>query len=176
MLVKPNYQKMKNIMVMRHAKSDWSKSSLSDFDRPLNARGLKSAPFMGAELLKRNRIPDLIISSPATRAKTTAILAAESLGYQKEIVYEQDFYFGSIVDIIEKIKLHGEENNCVMVVGHNPTWESLVYKLIKTKSAVQLPTAAVASVQFDIEDWKDLNPGSGELEFLLIPKDLMLKV
>jgi phosphohistidine phosphatase len=84
---------MKNLLIMRHAKSDWSDSSLADFDRPLNSRGKKAAPFMGNELLKRKKIPDLIISSPANRAKSTAKKVAEAVGYKNEIQFEKRFLF-----------------------------------------------------------------------------------
>jgi phosphohistidine phosphatase len=163
---------MKNLFIMRHAKSDWGNSSLSDFDRPLNDRGKKSAPLMGKELLIRNKIPELIISSPANRAKTTAKMVAESCGYKGEIIFDQEFYFGTLDGIIDEIKKKGSNAQSIMVVGHNPTWESLVYRLSKSGSSIQMPTAAIASIAFEIDSWKELEPKSGYLEFLIIPKDI----
>jgi phosphohistidine phosphatase len=163
---------MKNLLVMRHSKSDWENSSLSDFDRPLNDRGLKSAPLMGKELLKRNKVPDLIISSPANRAKTTAILAAEACGYNDTIIYDQEFYFGSMDEIIKTIIKNGNHHQTMMIVGHNPTSESLIYRLLRGQMHIQMPTAAIASILFDIDDWRELKAKTGDLEWLIIPKGL----
>jgi phosphohistidine phosphatase len=163
---------MKNLLIMRHAKSDWNNSSLTDFDRPLNERGAKIAPLIGKELLHRKKIPELIISSPANRAKATAQMVAESCIYEGEIIFEKDFYLGSLGEIIEIIRKKAKDHSCIMVVGHNPTWETLVSKLCKSSTNIQMPTAAVASIFFDMDAWTQLSPGTGKLEFLLIPKDL----
>lgn len=163
---------MKNLLIMRHAKSDWGSDSQTDFDRPLNERGLKSAPLMGKELARRNKIPGLIISSPANRAKTTAKLAAESCGYNQNIRFEQEFYFGSIDEILNIIMAVGNEYDTIMTVGHNPTSESLIYRLLKEHRHQQMPTAAVASINFNIDEWNQLKPNSGELEWLIIPREL----
>jgi phosphohistidine phosphatase len=166
---------MKNLLIMRHAKSDWGDSSLSDFDRPSNNRGLKTAPIMGTELLKRKKVPDLIISSPANRAKTTALLVAESVGFKGEVDFEKEFYFGSLDDIVKKIKNAGNKHNRIMVIGHNPTWESLAYRLSNSGKGIEMPTATIVSLLFNIESWNDLTTKSGELEFVLIPKELETK-
>jgi phosphohistidine phosphatase len=164
---------MKNLIIMRHAKSDWNVPSKSDFDRPLNERGLKCAPVMGTELAKRSKKLDLIISSPANRAKSTAILFGEAYGYEGEIIYQDQFYFGAIDEIMEIVKKTDNKNDCIMIVGHNPTWETLAYRLLKYSSAIQMPTAAMASLIFNIETWDNLKPKSGQMEFFIIPRDLM---
>jgi len=163
---------MRNLIIMRHAKSDWGNSSLSDIDRPLNERGLMTAPFIGKELLSRNKVPDLIISSPANRAKTTAQLAAKSFNYAGEIFIDHTFYFGSLEAIVEKIKKTDNSVTTLMIVGHNPTWETLVDILSESSSFIQMPTAAIASIIFKIDSWNNLKPNTGSLEFLLIPKEL----
>lgn len=164
---------MKNLLVMRHAKSDWSDSSLSDFDRPLNSRGRKAAPFMGNELSKRDKVPDLIISSPANRAKTTAEKIAKAAGYAKEIKFVKDFYFGYADEVIDTLKNSEDELNKILIIGHNPTWESLVSTLTENTPYTRMPTAAIASILFDINDWADLKKNSGKLEWLILPKELM---
>lgn len=158
---------------MRHAKSDWSDSSLSDFDRPLNKRGKKTAPFMGQVISERNKTPDLIISSPANRAKTTAKTVAENCDYKGEIQFERDFYFGYVDEIIEIVKKADQKHDVIMVVGHNPTLESLVSVLTDDNTYESMPTAALASINFNIDDWSKLRKDSGKLEWLLIPKELM---
>jgi phosphohistidine phosphatase len=164
---------MKQLLIMRHAKSDWDNPSLSDFDRPLNSRGLKTAPFMGHEIKKLNKIPELIISSPANRAKTTAAMFAEASGFDGKILFDDEFYFGSIDEIIKIISRVDDLYETIMVVGHNPTWESLIYRLVKDGQGVMMPTGAIASLLFEIDAWNDLKARSAELEFLLIPKELM---
>ncbi len=164
---------MKNLLIMRHAKSDWSDNSLADFDRPLNNRGKKAAPFMGTELLKRNKKPDLIISSPANRAKTTAEKVAEAVGYSKKIQLEKDFYFGYTDEIIEVLKKVDYQNNTVLIFGHNPTFESLISVLANNNSYIRMPTASVASLLFEIDDWIALKKNTGKLEWLISPKELM---
>ena len=158
---------------MRHAKSDWSDNSLADFDRPLNNRGKKAAPFMGNELLKRNKTPDLIISSPANRAKTTAEKVAETAGYTKKILLEKDFYFGYIDEIIEILKKVDNQNDTVLILGHNPTFESLLSVLTENNIYARMPTAAIASILFEINDWTNLKKDTGKLEWLILPKELM---
>lgn len=164
---------MKNLLIMRHAKSDWGDASLADFDRPLNSRGKKAAPFMGKELLQRGKVPDLIISSPANRAKSTALKVAETSGYSKEIQFEKDFYFGYVDEIIRVVQ--NTHSNCsrLMVIGHNPTQESLIGVLTKNNAYARMPTAAIASILFDIDNWDKLVKSSGTLEWLILPKELM---
>jgi phosphohistidine phosphatase len=164
---------MKNLIIMRHAKSDWENSSLSDFDRPLNERGVKTATYMGSVVQERNKMPDLIISSPANRAKTTAKLFAKTCNYQGKIHYNDELYFGSLDEIIKIVREGDNKHHSIMIVGHNPTWELLVYRLLRSPENVHMPTAAIASLIFEIENWQELKPKTGELEFLLIPKELM---
>ena len=166
-------KKMKNLLIMRHAKSDWGDNSLADFDRPLNSRGKKAAPFMGKELLRRDKSPDLIISSPANRAKSTAEKVAETSNYKSSIQYEKDFYFGYIDEIIEIIKKCDVKNDKVLVIGHNPTLESLVATITQNNAYTRMPTAAIASILFDISDWTELSKNSGTLEWIILPKQLM---
>ena len=87
---------MKHLYIIRHAKSSWKDFSLSDFDRPLNKRGKKDAPFMGKILREQNIQADIMISSPALRAKTTALSIAQEIRYQSEIVFDQNIYESSV--------------------------------------------------------------------------------
>lgn len=164
---------MKNLLVMRHAKSDWGNSALSDFDRPLNERGVKSAPLMGKELLKRNKIPELIVTSPANRAKTTAEMTSEACSYKNQIIHEKEFYFGSMDEIIRIIKNFDNSYDRIMIVGHNPTSESLIYKLLKENIPVEMPTAAIASLLFDTDSWQNIGLKTARLDFHISPKQLL---
>jgi phosphohistidine phosphatase len=153
---------MKTLLVMRHAKSDWESGASSDFDRPLNSRGKNDAPEQGKEIKKRKLIPELIISSPANRALSTAKLASKEFDYNDEILLDEDFYFGNITDIVEKIKLTSNKINRIMIVGHNPTWSSIV-ELLSGKY-VEMKTASVAVINFETSKWSEIEKKFGNLE------------
>ncbi len=162
---------MKTIYFMRHAKSDWS-FDVPDIERPLNSRGMNNAPQMGEELKRRDEIPQLIISSPAVRAFTTANLFGENVGYNAEIIKNDDFYFGSLWDVVDCVMKLSDRLESVMVVGHNPTWENLVSNFITNFNPPKFPTGAIAKVTFDVQSWKDISAKSAELEWYITPKSL----
>lgn len=157
---------------MRHAKSDWANNS-PDIERPLNKRGKKAAPFMGKELISRNKKPDLIFSSPAKRAVCTAEKVIESMDYQKELTLVKDFYFGHMENIISTINAIDNDHSIVMIVGHNPIWEDLILSLSKKKGYIAMPTAAIASLIFETDDWQNIKENSAELEWIITPKGLL---
>jgi len=156
---------------MRHAKSDWE-HNLPDIERPLNKRGKKAAAKMGEELLKRNIAPDIILSSPANRARTTAELVIEAIGYEKELLIVKDFYFGYTDSILDKVKTIEKVNSTVLIIGHNPIWEDLLMGLSKDNQYVTMPTAALACLSFDIDDWSGIELKSGKQEWLITPKTI----
>ena len=156
---------------MRHAKSDWA-NNLPDIERPLNSRGKKAAPFMAEQLRKLNKIPDIIMCSPAKRAVSTAKKVIKVINYEKELLIVEDFYFGHINRIIDLIKSISNENASVLIVGHNPIWEDLIMTLINKGTYIVMPTAAIASVIFDVDDWQKISEKTGDLEWLITPKGL----
>jgi phosphohistidine phosphatase len=160
---------MKKLMIMRHAKSDWSDSSLRDFDRPLNPRGRKAAPAMGKEIKKLGLTPDLIISSPAKRAKMTALAVAENSGYQNEIVWNDDFYFGYNSEILNAIKKVDDSVGSIMIFGHNPTWTSIAEYL--SGEFVTMKTADLVVLEFE-GNWQSLSESSCRQVMHLSPKEL----
>lgn len=164
---------MKNLLVMRHAKSDWD-NELRDIERPLNKRGKKAAHIMGRELLKRDKTPELILSSPAERAQNTAKIIKETLGLKNGLITVKDFYFGFNEAILEAIKAVDNIHPIIMIVGHNPVWEDFVMDLSKANKYVSMPTAAIASLVFDVDDWVSIKPGAGDLEWLITPKTISL--
>ena len=117
---------MKLLYLARHAKSSWKNMDLSDIDRPLNKRGKKDAPFMGKILSKKGINPDLIISSPAKRARKTALVIAEEISYPiNSIQYEDNVYESSSRELLEFVKSIDDEYNSVMIFGHNPGFTML---------------------------------------------------
>lgn len=163
---------MKKIVVLRHAKSDWSKG-LPDFERPLNKRGQKDAPVMGTILAAMKEVPDIIISSPAVRAKLTAKTVAKYSQYEGNIVWHEDFYYGDDESIISELKKLPDNIESAMVVGHNDTLEILIAELTSDGSfRLKFPTAAIAIISVDIGSWDELKQSSGELHNLITPKSI----
>jgi phosphohistidine phosphatase len=143
---------MKTLFLVRHAKSSRDDPGLSDQERPLNDRGFRDAPKMGARLAKRDVKPDLILSSPAVRARTTAELMARKLGYKvKDIVLDERLYSAAPDDVLDVIHELGDKPKCVMVFGHNPELGQLVSRL--SRKDTDMPTCAVAEFSYDIKSW-----------------------
>jgi phosphohistidine phosphatase len=117
---------MKTLYLVRHAKSSWKYPNLDDFERPLNKRGRKNAPFMGTILKKLKVAPDLLISSPANRAAITARIIAAKINYPLEkIRYRESIYEFSEDALIHVIKQIDDSVNKAMIVGHNPATNGL---------------------------------------------------
>jgi phosphohistidine phosphatase len=163
---------MKNLLIMRHAKSDWSTGD-KDFDRPLNKRGKRDAPFMGEQLKMQEKIPDLILSSPARRAEMTTNAVVENSGYNGQVIWNDDIYYEDERAVIEYIKTISSDIGRVMLVGHNPTLEYLLTMLTLNNEA--MPTASIASVLFNIDSWADIKMYEAKLEWLIKPKELRKK-
>jgi len=161
---------MKTLLLLRHAKSDWNDSSLKDFDRPLAARGERDAPRIGKALRKRGQLPDLIISSPAARAKATIEAVAKAAKLDLEIRFDEAVYGASSAELIKLVLGLPDKSSCAMLVGHNPGFEDLVGRL--SGSHERMPTAALACIEFKVDRWDDVNDGEGKLVWLLTPKNL----
>ena len=160
----------KILYLVRHAKSSWSDASLQDRDRPLNGRGRRSAPDMGRRLKEQGHRPDLIISSPARRAFSTAKKIAKALDFDKsEIVTDEDMYFsgtGSMVSMLENLD---DRYQNVMIVGQNPTMTSLL-NILSEAQVDNMPTCAVAVLYFDMTSWSELDVTNGDLLVYDFPK------
>jgi phosphohistidine phosphatase len=161
---------MKTLLLLRHAKSDWDDPSLRDFDRPLAARGERDAPRIGKALRKRGLLPDLIISSPAARAKETIEAVITAAKMDADVHFDETVYGASSPELISLITRLPDAASCVLLVGHNPGLEDLVGRL--SGSHERMPTAALACIEFQIDHWEDVNDGAGRLAWLLTPKQL----
>ena len=160
---------MKKIILVRHAKSYWGDQSLSDFDRPLNKRGKNDAPFMGKILKEKSVKPDLIISSPAKRAKKTALVIADKIDYpQNKILFNEELYEASTNDILKVLKKVDEVNQTVMLFGHNPGL-TLLNNFISNNYIDNVPTCGVVALEFD-KNWIDLDKNSCTQLFFEYPK------
>ena len=162
---------MKTLLILRHAKSSWSNALTADHDRPLNKRGRFDAPRMGRLLRLEDLRPDLIITSSAERAMTTAELIADACSYENEVVVTRALYHASPEEYVEVLQERAGTEDVVMVVGHNPGMEELVELL--TDDYERMPTAALAQVSLPINDWRQLTSDTrGTLQNFWRPKEL----
>ena len=162
---------MKILYILRHAKSAWTYADLSDFERPLNERGVKTAPFMGELMAKKNFQPELILCSPAARAKQTALLVKKAGRMKAEIKYDERIYEASPLRLMEIVSEIESEIGSVLLVGHNPGLEGLIKFL--TGEHHRMPTAALAVVNLETEDWQSVHPDCCALQALIRPKEEM---
>jgi phosphohistidine phosphatase len=161
---------MKTLYLVRHAKSSWKYSDLDDFERPLNKRGHKNAPFMGRVLKKLKVTPDLVISSPANRAAMTARIIAAAINYPLEdIRYSAALYELSKNTSTHIVKQIDDSVNKAMVVGHNPTINGLA-NYIGDQHVGNIPTCGVFCVSLDISSWAKISEQCGKLKFFEFPK------
>lgn len=161
---------MKTIFVLRHAKSSWDDASLADFDRPLNDRGKHAAPFMGELMAERGLAPEIILSSPAVRARETARLVKEASRLPAKIVFDERIYEASPQTLKHVVASTDDEHASAMIVGHNPGMEGFIRLLTGRTEA--MPTSSLAIIDLDIDHWQDIGNG-GELRGLIRPKDEM---
>jgi phosphohistidine phosphatase len=161
---------MKKLLLLRHAKSSWDDARLADFGRPLNGRGRKAAPLIGDFMRARQLWPDLIISSPAARARETVALVLEASGIKTELRYDERIYEATAGRLLEVISEVGDEKQEVMLVGHNPGFENLLERL--TGESLRVPTAALARIVLDADRWNEAGARGGRLEWLVKPKEL----
>jgi phosphohistidine phosphatase len=160
---------MKTLFLVRHAKSSWDDTTLSDRDRPLNGRGKRDAPKMGERLAKRDVNPDLILSSPAVRALETAEIIAKKLDYRrKDIVVDDRLYAVAADDLLDVIHKLDDKLKRVMLFGHNPELTELAHRL--SNKITDLPTCAVAEFAFDAKSWSSIGKGKPARVTLDYPK------
>ena len=162
---------MKRLLIMRHAKSSWKETDVTDHERPLKKRGKDDAHRMGKLLRSKKIVPEMIISSTAQRSRETAELLAESMKFKEAIIYSDALYMAEPSDILAEIAHHATKQKTVMVIGHNPGSEALLQ--ILTGKVESLPTASIAYVTAKIDNWKDIKKSDSlKLKNLWRPKDL----
>ena len=161
---------MKRLVIMRHAKSSWKESSLTDHQRPLNKRGKRDAPRVGRELQVRGWAPSLVLSSDSTRTRLTYKRMLPELQTTPEVRWREDFHHGGAQDLMLALADLPEETGTVLALGHNPGWENAVRAL--TGQAERMATANAAMLEAQGK-WKDLaEPMTWRLVAMVRPKDL----
>ena len=175
----PELTSARQLLFLRHAKSSWDDPGLTDFDRPLSGRGLKTAPLIGRELVRRGWLPDMTLVSPALRTRDTWRLVAAEFPARVPTEFFRALYDASARDILDLVRQVDNSTATLLVVGHNPGLEELARLLSGPASkasaletlAEKFPTAALVRLVFDGE-WAKLVPGSAGLTHCLRPKDL----
>ncbi len=161
---------VKTLLLLRHAKSSWDDNTLKDFDRPLNKRGLKAAPMVGETMRKRKLRPELVLSSPAERAKETTRLVCDAAGLIAVARYEDGIYEASARRLLEIVSQTEDAVNTAMLVGHNPGLAELL--AILTGEPHHMTTATLACIDLSIEKWSEVTSGAGKLQWIVKPKEL----
>ncbi len=161
----------KRLLICRHAKSSWQDAALSDIERSLNKRGEHDAPEMGRRLKKRRILPDLIMASPAVRARATAEIYALKLGYQPEkISINKEQYAATVPVLIALLRAVEPQFNTVMMVGHNPESTALA-NILGGLHIANIPTCGIVALEFPVASWQEVIAGNSTLLFFDFPKN-----
>jgi len=168
---------MLRLLLLRHAKSDWTNPGLSDIDRPLNARGRAAAPLMGAHMASHQLQPDRILCSVARRTRETLALLLPHLASDVDIRITRDLYGEAEDDYIDTIRAPGRAARKLLVIGHNPGLQATALELIgngnpalKEEIERKFPTAALAVVDFPHHRWSEIGPRTGRVVAFFQPK------
>lgn len=171
---------MKTLALFRHAKSDWGDPRARDFERPLNQRGHKGALLMGRFIRDSGRRFDRVLSSPAVRCAETIELASKAWGRSFPVEWDRRIYLASSATLADVLRGLAGDPDTVMMVGHNPGLEDLIFDLVpddgssplRDEVEVKFPTASFAVLELPIERWADLADASARLTHLTRPRDL----
>lgn len=165
---------MRQLILVRHAKSSWDNPELNDFVRPLNKRGKRDAPFMANLLAEKNVIPELILSSPALRTKLTAIEFARKFGItEAEILWNEKLYLASSAKLLKFIVDVDQKFKSIMLVGHNPGLTDL-QNFLCNEEIDNIPTCGIVCMRTQ-KDWKSITSKDFELDFFEYPKKYLKK-
>ena len=163
---------MKTLIIIRHSKSSWKDHSLSDFDRPLNKRGIKDAKKMSFELSEKIKKVDLLLSSSSKRTTQTSNYFLDSINVRSNIFSENLYHSSSDLIFDYVLKINNKYNKAI-IVGHNPGLTNIINKLTNLKLD-NLPTSGIVIIVFDVDNWKNVNYKSGLVKWIKFPKDLKL--
>ncbi|PCH71185.1 MAG: phosphohistidine phosphatase [Bacteroidales bacterium] len=162
---------MKRLILVRHAKTEVIRYDISDYQRNLVERGINDSKLIANKLFLKSIIPDLIISSPANRAIETSLLFANVLQYPIDMIEQiDDLYDGfTTQEFLTLLDQFGKGKETVLVVGHNPSIEYLAFNLTE-EFYHNVPTCTVIGIDFQIDNWSDIEVRTGKLAFYEYPK------
>jgi phosphohistidine phosphatase len=161
---------MKQLYIVRHAKSDWGNEFLQDIDRPLSQRGYEDAYRMAEHFKKTQKIPELIVSSPASRAINTAFIFARKFGInEKEVVIEKRIFEANESKLSELISELPDSKNTVMLFGHNPGLTNFINS-VSDKEIDNLPTCGIVLLSYELKSWKKIYEQTAHFNSFYFPK------
>ncbi|WP_136797701.1 SixA phosphatase family protein [Desulfosediminicola ganghwensis] len=161
---------MKELYLIRHAKSSWSNPGLDDIERPLNKRGKRDAPFMGSRLKKYGVRPDMVYTSPAKRARKTAGTIAECVGYPQERIQQRgDIYTADMNKLLLVVRQTENRIRRLFLVGHNYVLTDFA-EYLTNEPLGNVPTCGIVGIAFDIDGWHQVGEAGGHLQFFDYPK------
>lgn len=171
---------MKTLTLLRHAKSSWDDPVARDFDRPLNDRGARAAKVIGLYMKREGLAFDHVIASPAVRVIETIDHVVPIYGTRIEPTWERRVYLASSATLMDVLREADDKASSILMIGHNPGLEDLILDLVpedtgcKHREAVceKYPTAAIAEITMNIDHWRDIDRGIGELTRFIRPRDL----
>lgn len=167
---------MPALLLFRHGKSDWdADDGGEDRARPLARRGRKAAQRMGRFLARAGQVPDAAITSPAVRAADTLRLAMDGGGWSCPVRTATSLYGGGVAGLLAEVQREPDTTAVLLAVGHEPTWSAALAAFVGG-GEVRFPTAALARIDFDVDGWDDVAPGTGVLEWLVVPRLLTKSV
>lgn len=163
---------MKELILIRHAKSDWANESVKDIDRPLNDRGYEDAYILSAWYKQEQPLPEMIISSPATRAINTAFIFCRAFDVKESAVCISDnLYESTMADYLKTIASIDNKFNRIMLFGHNPAITNLTNELNQDVLFENVPTCGIVKIGFTYSTWKDVvSKKEGKLLLSKFPK------
>ena len=170
---------MRRLMLLRHAKSDWTAPGARDHERPLSTRGREAAPKMGAYMVRHALVPDLVIASTAARVVETLSLLLSAFAKAPKVVTDKRIYESEADALLGVIKETPRMAHNLLLVGHNPGLAELASLLMasgdveaRQRLIEKFPTAALAVIDFALDDWAKLHPKAGRLDRFVVPRTL----
>ena len=172
---------MKEVLLLRHAKSSWDSDTTRDFDRPLNGRGRRAAPLIGAYLAAHDLIPERIYCSAAARTRETLALMVDGWPQAPATRFDEGLYLASPDHMRATIRAADPEADRIMLIAHNPGLETLALHLADPDASDRValrelsekyPTGGLADFAFDVSDWADVAPRTGKLRRFIAPRRL----
>jgi len=161
---------LKNLYLTRHAKSSWGNPGLADIDRPLNSRGKKAAPSMGKLIADKGEKPELLISSPANRAFSTAKVFASAMGlHETDVLIKDTIYGAGVHQLLNLVQDVDDLYNSIMLFGHNPTFTSFG-NMVSGENIMNIVTCGVVRIDFEFSSWKNIDFNSGRMIYYEYPK------
>ncbi len=162
---------MKQLFLFRHAKSSWDNGNLSDFERPLNHRGISDIPNMAKVLLKKNEVIDHLFCSSAARTVATLLGYSQSLHFKAgQQSLHKNLYLASVRELLHYVNTADDNWQSVALIGHNPGLTDFC-EYLTNASVFNIPTCGIAKITFQLSDWSLVSAGLGKLEYLEFPKN-----